>query len=80
VSRTENLAEKYQGRYRWTSDPDRDGDTVTATNCLSVEGVVIAAGAPGNQQAAHLTGHEARQLALAILDLLDGVCPHADPA
>lgn len=74
MSRTENLAEKYQGMYRWTSEPDKDGDHMAATNTRN--GVVIGAGNDKTWGCAFLDRAEARHLALALLDLIDGTCPN----
>lgn len=78
MSKTENLAESYQGRYRWTSSPDQDGDCVYATNLPSGQGVVITTGHGNNTCSAALNRVEAKELAIRILDLLTGQCPPLD--
>ncbi|MCC5781395.1 hypothetical protein CRM73_00230 [Kocuria sp. CCUG 69068] len=74
MSTVENLAEKYHGMYRWESDPDKDGDTVRATNCRSGQ-VVLTTGSDKSTTSALLSREEAQELALALLYLIDGEHP-----
>lgn len=68
-----NLAEHYAGRFRWKSDPDDDGDVVTAMN--APHGRVVMSIGRDDPQFALLSHEEARSLASALLFLIDGECP-----
>ncbi|MGG7653522.1 hypothetical protein [Kocuria rosea] len=78
MSTVENLGEQNKGVYRWTSDPDRDGDTLRVKNNRGCSDLVFTAGNDKTAGSVIVTSTEARSLALAILDLLDGECPTTD--
>lgn len=74
---SEDLSRKNQGTYQWTSEPDQDGDVAKAQNCRGYDGVVVFTGKPNKLKSALLSGPEAREFALAILDLLEDRQPRA---
>lgn len=75
MAMSEDISKKNEGIYRWTSEPDHDGDVVAVQNCRGYDGVVVMTGKPGKLKSGLVSGQEAFELAMAILDLREDRMP-----
>lgn len=75
MSEVRDLAEYYGGLFQWVASPDGDGDRAMVGNTRSSNLVVYVLAKDGSRTSALITPEEAREMAISMLDLLDGVKP-----